>query len=362
MIKINDIKSQLNRDDILSILTSFGYEVSTRDYKFKLRDEDRASAVINQDNSIHDYGASGWHGDIFDVLKEYQNINLPDAVRVISEYLNISVNDNVPTKKLQPIREFTSTLSNEVYNKMIQTLEWYDSQKELQTFKNPDYAKEALSICPLWVFQQAKPNAIELFKNLTSYDTKNKTLIIKIHDYQGKLISFKRRRLPNAGKWITAKGTHPNNQCLLSNKANTDKDGNFLNHIYVVEGHHDFLTALLLDIDVLMIPTVSYKSFNEYEVSILKNRDVIFIADFKEDDLSGVDAMRNLAKQIGAVARNAKVFSLPLFLESENISFSGNKLDLSEVVELWSDGLDPFINVLEYVADKNIFYIGEGIF
>jgi len=359
-INISDLKSRLNQDDILSILTGYGYEVSTRDYKFCLRDEKTPSAVINKDGTIHDYG-SDFHGDVFDVLQEFQNISLVDAIKAVSRHLNISVDDNIPTKQPQAKNSYVSILSDDVYNQMVKTLNWYDSQKELQTFKNPDYKKEALAICPLWVFQQAKPRAIESFKNLTSYDVKNKTLVIKIHDYQGKLISYKRRRL-NAGKWITAKDTHPNKQCLVNNKALQDKEKNFLNHIYIVEGHHDFLTAVLLDIDVLMIPTVNYKSFNDYEVSLLKNRDVIFIADYKEDDMSGVDAMRNLAKQIGADARNAKVFSLPLFLESEGIAFDNDKLDLSEAVELWSDKLDSFVNVLEYAADKNIFYFNEEIF
>ena len=357
---ISDIKSQLNRDDVSSILTSFGYEVSTRDYKFRLRDENTASAIINQDGTIHDFGAD-YHGDVLDVLQQFQNLSFTEALETLKGYIGITENVIVtPRANIEPKKEFISVLSDEVYIQMMETLKWYDSKDTLQSFRNPDYKKEALAICPLWVFQQAEPEALKKFQNLTSYDFKNKTLVIRIHDYQGKLISYKKRRL-NAGKWITAKDTHPNKQCLVNNKAIIDSDNNFLNHIYVVEGHHDFLTAVLLDIDVLMIPTVNYKAFNEYEVSLLKNRDVIFIADYKEDDFSGVDAMRNLAKQIGADARNAKVFSLPLFLESENIPFIGDKLDLSEVVELWTNGLKTFVTTLEYVADKNIFYIGEEI-
>ncbi len=358
IINISDLKSRLNREDVVSVLSGFGYEISTRDYKLKLRDEKTASAVINQDCTIHDYG-SDYHGDLFDLLQEFHSMSLPDAIKTVSEHLNYDVSE---TPQPQPKKDLHVSLSDEVYNQMMKTLDWYNSKKELQTFSNADYRKEALSVCPLWVYQQAKPKALELFKSLTTYDFKNNTLVIKIHDYQGKLISYKRRRFGDSGKWITAKDTHPNKQCLVNNKAITDKDGNFLNHIYVVEGVHDYLTAVLLDIDVLMIPTVNYKSFNEYEISILKNRDVIFIADYKTDDLSGVDVMRTLAKQIGTVSRNAKVFSLPLFLESENISFTGDKLDLSEVVELWTDGLSAFVSVLEYVSDKNIFWFDEGIF
>jgi len=353
-ININDLKSQLYQDDVLSILTSFGYEVSTRDYKFKLRDEKTPSAIINKDGTIHDYGAD-YHGDIIDVLQQFKNLSFKEALETLKGYIGIT--DNVivkPRANIEPKKEYIPILSDEVHTKILETIKQYDSKRTLQSFKNPDYKKEVLNICPLWVFQQATPAALKLFQSLTSYDFKNKTLIIKIHDYEKKLISYKRRRLNN-GKWITAKNTHPNKQCL----ANITNENN---HIYIVEGHHDFLTAILLGIDVLMIPTVNYKSFTYYEISLLKNRDVIFIADYKEDDLSGVNCMRNLAKQIGSIAKNAKVFSLPLFLESENIDFTGNKLDLSEVVELWTDGLKSFVTTLEYAADKNIFWFEEEIF
>lgn len=259
---------------------------------------------------------------------------------------------------LSPETQPASILTDVVEKRIIDTIGMYDSKKELQTFKNPDYAKEALAIAPMWLYQQASQEAIKDFRDITTYDYKNKTIVIKIHDYDGKLISYKRRRL-NDIKWASAKDTHPNRQCLINNSAISDKDGNFLRHIYVVEGHHDYLTATVLGIDVLMIPTVNYRLFTDYEMSILKNRDVIFIPDWEEDKMSGVDTMSVLAQQASDVARNAKVFSLPLFLEKQSITFESKKLDLSEVVELWDNELGSFVNILEYVADEGIFYIGE---
>lgn len=259
---------------------------------------------------------------------------------------------------LSPETQPASILTDVVEKRIIDTIGMYDSKKELQTFKNPDFAKEALAIAPMWLYQQASQEAIKDFRDITTYDYKNKTIVIKIHDYDGKLISYKRRRL-NDIKWASAKDTHPNRQCLINNSAISDKDGNFLRHIYVVEGHHDYLTATVLGIDVLMIPTVNYRLFTDYEMSILKNRDVIFIPDWEEDKMSGVDTMSVLAQQASDVARNAKVFSLPLFLEKQSITYESKKLDLSEVVELWDNELGSFVNILEYVADEGIFYIGE---
>ena len=243
---------------------------------------------------------------------------------------------------------------SEILKEIQKQIEKFENKKHIQTSKNEAYKDECLKIVPLWVWQQTTQIAIQKFKNITSYDFKYRILIIKIHDYDENLISYKRRRY-NEIKWCTAKDTHPNNQCLVD-ITSEDK------HIYCVEGHHDLLTALLIGIDVLMIPSVNYKSFNDYEVSLLKNRDVIFIADYKNDDLSGVNVMRKLALQVDDIARNTKVFSLPKFLKDENISFTGSKLDLSEVVELWNDGLEAFVNRLDYRADKGIFYDTEELF
>jgi len=353
-MKAEDVKNRMNRDDVVSVLLRYGYEVSTKDYKFRLRDEKTASAIINQNGTIHDFGCH-FHGDILDVLQQFNNISFIEALKVIKGHIGITEDTIVVNRADIPARtEHISILSDVRHNQILKTIEWYDSQRQLQTFKNPAYKTEAIAICPIWVYQQATKESIKLFKSLTTYDFKNKTLVIKIHDYEGKLISYKRRRY-NGSKWITAKDTHPNNQCLISIKSD-------VNHVYIVEGHHDMLTAVLLGIDVLMIPTVNYKKFTDSEVSILQGRDVILIADYSSDDDKGIKCMRNLALQVDDVASATKVFSLPKFLENENISFTGTKLDLSDVVELVAGGssaLNNFVSTLDYRADKDIFYTGE---
>ena len=348
------VKSQLTRDDVVSILIQYGYEVSTKDFKFCLRDEKTPSALINQDCSIHDYG-SDFHGDILDVLQQFNNVGFTEAFKMLKAYVGVGTGEiGTPRPSMDPKKEYIATLSDARHQTIVKTMEWYNSQSQLQTFSNPAYAKEVLAISPLWLFKQASKESIAEFKKLTTYDFKNKTLVIKIHDYEGKLISYKRRRYLE-GKWITAKDTHPNNQCLMSIKSD-------VNHIYIVEGHHDYLTAVLLGIDVLMIPTVNYKKFTGYELAALKNREVILIPDHDFTNNKGVECMRNLALQVDEVARATKVFNLPKFLEDENISFTGTKLDLSDVVESVAGGVGAllsFKSILEYRADKDIFYKEE---
>ena len=120
--------------------------------------------------------------------------NLPPAKE-------LDINGTVATTAVAK-RKLTSGLEPKRAKEIEKTMQWYDSKQELQTFKNPDYAKEALAIAPMWLYKQALPEAIKNFRYKTTYDFTNKTIVIKIHDYDGKLTSYKRRRL-NGGKWIT---------------------------------------------------------------------------------------------------------------------------------------------------------------
>ena len=56
-----------SRDEVASFLSGLGYQVN-RYYKFKAREsENTASAIINKDGTIHDFG-DGFHGDLVDFL------------------------------------------------------------------------------------------------------------------------------------------------------------------------------------------------------------------------------------------------------------------------------------------------------
>jgi len=351
---LEDIKMRLSKEFVSDILAFNGFRVDTRTFMVSLSESDKTpSSKINDNGTVHSFN-DDFHGDIFDVLQTYRGMDFKQALEVVKSYLGVNTSESnyqqhKPVK--QPIKKDNSTLSDDRHKQIVKAIEWYDTQKQLQTFTNPDYKSEMMAICPLWVFKQADKKAIDEFRNITTYDFQNKTLVIKICDYQGKLISYKRRQY-NSGKWVTTKDTHPNKQCLVSIKSEHK-------HIYIVEGHHDFLTAILLSIDVLMIPTVNYKKLTEYELSLMKNRDVILIPDFDIKNVQGVKCMKQLSLQVDEVSKDTKVFSLPRFLEDEHISFNGTKLDLSEVVELWSGGLDAFVSTLEYRADKGLMYKEE---
>jgi len=353
------LKNRLNREVVISLLETKGFRVNTRTNMVALTEDDKTpSTLINKDGSIHSFN-DNFHGDVLDVFQRYGGMDFKQALEVVRGYLGITSDTKEPyrtdIKHHTPLKVEVPTLSEAKAKQIIKTIEWYDSQKQMQTFTNPEYKSEMEAICPLWVFKQADKKAIDEFRSITTYDFKNKTLVIKIYNYKSELISYKRRRY-NDGKWVTAKDTHPNTQCLVSIKSEH-------NHIYVVEGHHDFLTAILLGIDVVMIPTVNHKEFTEYELSLMKDREIILIPDYDTKNIQGIECMKRLSLQVNKVSKNTKVFSLKKFLEDEIISFKGGKLDLSEVVELWSDkNKTSFTSTLEYRADRGLMYLTEEIF
>ncbi len=226
----------------------------------------------------------------------------------------------------------------------------------LATFKYPPYKKECLDLAPLWLFTESSVESLELFQHYTAWDEKNSTIVMKIFDYDGKTISYKRRRL-SYGKWITRKSTHPNSQCINGIRS---KNG----PIYIIEGHHDALTGILLHHDEInsfnffMIPTVTYTHFNEADLGFLKGRDVFFLPDLGDDDKS-INGMRQLEAQVSSHEVSTRIVNMATFLQENGITAEAEKLDLSDAISLWKDSSTAFINALLYYCDRGIVFDGE---
>lgn len=378
------IRERYEPQIVTDILMGLGYEFQNK--KFRLREEEKtASTSVGRNGLINDFG--GFGGDILKILTDYHAMSFIDAMKYTADQMGIQYPEDgyqesefelqqkrqqIETLKLQRIQK-REQQEREDYELLMQkqaearkTIEWYDSYAyELQTFNNPDYRKEALAIAPIWVFNQATPEAIRHFKYLTSYDHKNRTIIAKIFDYNGNLISYKRRRYLIPGtmepsKWVTKGGTSPNKQCYIS----IPNAG----PVYIIEGHHDMLTAALMQNDncdpfnFIMIPTENYLEFNEYELSCLKNRDVNFILDCKLSDRESPEKMQKARRGMVSLATQVETTKTT---KSETVLidlydfFRKNmapkdhleKLDLSEAIENWHDSLTAFKGSLEYYAD-----------
>ncbi len=82
------IKDASDRETVTDLLTFIGYEV-TRDFKFKLRpDEKTASGAIRADGYLKDFG-SGWGGDVVSLLHEHHGQSLKGATEYVASCLGI---------------------------------------------------------------------------------------------------------------------------------------------------------------------------------------------------------------------------------------------------------------------------------
>lgn len=275
-------------------------------------------------------------------------MNLPDP-----EHFKLDMKQAV----LQSLLLYETTYSTDiqVLEKMHGELDGWDAM--LETFAYEPYKKECLEVAPFWLFKEASEKALKQFKKITAWDNRNHTLVFKIFNYEGELISLKRRRYLG-GKWITYKGTHPNRQCMI-------RIENDMLPVFVIEGHHDALSATLLDVDdiitfnFIMIPTSSYKRFGEVEVGVLRGRNVYFLPDIGDKGDNGIRCMQELASQIEGDAAHTRVVNLRAFLKENGIDANQERLDLSDALFLWEEGGNAFINTLLYYCDRGIVYEGE---
>lgn len=373
------IRARYEPQIITDILMNLGYQFN-RNKKFKIRPEEKtASASIGKGGIIHDFGEQGY--DILKLLTTHHAMNFIDAMKYTADQMGIQYPEDgyqeseyekqqkrqqIETLKLERIQK-REQQEREEYELLMKkqaearkTIEWYDSYSlELQTFHNPDYQREALAIAPMWVFKQATPNAIKHFKYLSTFDPKNKTIVAKIFDYNHQLISYKRRRYLIPGteepsKWVTKAQTSPNKQCYIR------VDQTSHSPVYIIEGHHDLLTASLLHADeyssfnFIMVPTENYREFNDYEKGFLIDREVNFIMDVKKEDVkkSAIPMMALASSLPKQEYDNAVLINLFDFLHENKINTDINdKLDLSDAIEKWDDTLTAFKGSLEYHAD-----------
>ncbi len=346
------IKATLDRDRVSNVLQAIGYEV-TPQHKFRMREDERtASAVINLDGTVHDYGAD-FHGDVFNVLQT-RGMTFPEAKQFVMEQLGITENGIFETSYIHVKKKHKiNTLTDERYKQIVSDIKKFDSS-ENQTFRDGGYRQSALSIAPMWVYKQAEDVNIKLFREFTSYDATEQSIVLKIRDYTSKLISYK-YRYKGSVKWCTAPKTHPNSQCMVNIPQARDK----LYPIYIVEGARDFLMMVLLGLNVVAIPTVNYKEWKQTELSILEGDKVVFIPDLDEKQ-SGINCMVNLAKQIDSIAKSVNVINIKKVLEPIDIKCIETKIDFSDVVILWTiKNIEKFKNTLLYVGDMGVM-LPEG--
>lgn len=187
------------------------------------------------------------------------------------------------------------------------------------TWRKQSHAQELEAIAPKSVFESADADSIEEFQAMTRYDPRNRTLVLRIDDpATGEIASYRWRRAKRESgivKWAVRSGTSPRTISRIIDDESP---------VFVVEGSHDALTAVLCGISFIGIPSSEYKKFTPFEINLLHRSQVFFIPD---PDKAGIECMRVLAdqaaKEAGASCRIinlAKVF--PEYQGAEKLDFS----------------------------------------
>jgi len=98
------------------------------------------------------------------------------------------------------------------------------------------------------------------------------------------LVTFKRRRYL-CGKWVNRADTHPNQTAFHRIFKENEK-------VYIIEGMRDALTAVLLGLNFIAIPTTVYRNFDAFKSILRGGHEVVYIV----EDKQGFKCMSELDK------------------------------------------------------------------
>jgi len=302
MLDIKELKARLDIIDIASKYCDLKRN-SRNTYKAvtnPLRDE-RTSSLCFYGNTqkYYDYGTSEG-GDVIDFIAKAENLSLSE---VMAKYNNDHLTPTIKSIRKKPQRQ-TVSISNR------QLAQEFDRFESLNIHNNKHYT-ELLNVIPYWLFETADKDDIDLFMSLSRYDKRNNTIVAawcknSLLDFE--IITYKRRRY-NGNKWMNRKDTHPNQTSF--NRIYDEQA-----KIYIIEGMHDALTAVLLGLNFIAIPTTSFKNIDDIKQAVKPTDEVVFIC----EDRQGYKAMSRLANNIS---------------NSELVTFVKNereKIDLSDFV------------------------------
>ena len=183
-------------------------------------------------------------------------------------------------------------------------------------WNNPRHREALLELFPEYLIYDCHETDWRLFDSMGRYDERHSTFVAGCFDNQPldfRLISYK-WRFKDGVKWKTRAGTSPNSTPLL--RIFTDRQT-----LYVIEGHRDSLTAVLLGLDFIMIP---YAGFRLKDSAALREevagRNLVFIV----EDEAAHECMKKVAEELKETARSIR------FIQLDD---TDGKVDLSDYVQ-----------------------------
>ena len=181
---------------------------------------------------------------------------------------------------------------------------------------NPRHRQEIMSMVPDYLIEQANPDDMALYLSMSRFDSRNNTFVVGCFDNKSidfQLISYKYKMLAGV-KWRTRGGTSPNGTALVRIYSDNDP-------IFVLEGHKDSLTAILLGLNFIMLPYAGYRNSDPVDLQEeVRDRNVVFLV----EDKQAFDCMNKLAKPLSETAKSIVL---------KQLDPTGRKVDLSDYVQ-----------------------------
>lgn len=240
-------------------------------------------------NSFNDFGNGG--GSIIDFIMKVERITMPEAIKRIKEMAGIV--DELDY--IAPIRHVQSETMAKVLPDAIKKI--WNYQKPL-SLDNPNHKKEMLAMSPEWLYLEADKEDLKDFNNRCKFDGQHQTaMMLCVDDKIERGLRYRKRLKYDEdrhefmdeyedAKWLGYYGTRTNFPYTRVKEAD---------FVIIVEGSHDYLTAILCGYSVIALPSSGYDLSDE----LIKDKVCVFL-----DDDDGKEFMKPLYEK----AKCAKIY------------------------------------------------------
>ena len=340
MLSISELRARgyLTRDNVAQILINLGYKLSA-DYKFKIRNERTASASVDKNGRICDFGGS-FSGSIYDFLKEICGLSAKSALEYLNDFFNISASNNPAPLPFKPIIKARqpqppqvkqvsagelaelNRVANELslnalalFNKahyierkgeqsFYERLNGIDVARQVEAFTAQFYYGQSglFHSTFLSAFAPKGQTALSflILRGLLGYDFRRECLVWILRDERGNARAIAYNQRASGKKWLRAKNS--DNSFIPKQIHSTNAP------IFIAEGLSEIAIFLLLDFDFICLQNIGEISkaskgasanFNEL-LPALKGRKIAIIAD--NDALEQNKALAEFLNANGALA------------------------------------------------------------
>jgi hypothetical protein len=332
LISIVDLAERYNAEPV-----GGGNVLNTR--KNPLRDEKSSSLKLyRSSNTFFDFG-SGVGGSVIDFYALANNISITDAIKALKNELHLEGDIKEAHKYVVETEYMKPSVVKKIFEKQIKI----DEKK---------HKKELLAIAPQYLYDNAHEVDKQSFFDIVRIDVQNKTddatAVVLLSDENGIPRSMRYRRKAINGdlkKWVALQDTQSSVHYtrIKDNAAFT----------IIVEGTHDYLTAILAGYSVIAIPSAKFK----IDSALLENKLCVFI-----DDDDGKNSM--LDNFNNAICE--KIFfnhaDFKKLIKNDTAKDFSDYLELFENLHEFKSVFDDFV-LSSKLGEQNHFLdvIGRGI-